>query len=402
MMTSLKSFSLLAAIAVFSACGEAPQVNYLENAPVVATRILIDGEELIEMDPALLKDTVFFPISHFTEDLHIIKLGEGDEALTGADAALVSDNYILTIGSGNIPYKLFDKQGHYLNDIGAVGQGPGEYRFIYTARIDEENRRIYMMPFFASSLLVYDLEGNSLPSVPLVHKGVIAMFVVQGNKLVVMASPQPQLPSCVWVQDMAGNLLYDITTSFDFDFRNTMIAVSLNEEDHIDLSYWTHQPRVDSLYYVDLEKKKLIPRFTTRFKGDALKQHMYMEWPGYYLGDTSTLSLVSTTDDDGNVLQRQEGEAPDYYIVDKKTLKGAYIVLINDFFGGERFESPLVFQYQSYSVCVDPGVLTEWIDKALKSGLLSDKMRKKLIEVQANMSENDNNYLLYAKLKKPN
>lgn len=402
MRTCLKSFLLLAVLSVLSACGEPARVSYLEEAPVVAIRTLIEEEELIEMDPTLLKDTVVFPISYFTEELQIVKLDGRDEALTNAPAAYISDNYMLTIGMGNIPFKLFDKQGTYLADIGAFGQGPGEYQFIYGGFIDEPNQRIYLMPFGAESLLVYDLEGKVLPPVPLVYKGIVGTFSIQEDKLVVMASPQPTLSSCVWVQDLSGNLLYEIPTShFDFEFRGTMIS-SLQNEDHIDLCYWTRTPRVDSLYHIDLEKRKLIPRFTTHFKGGELKPHMYAEWPGYYLGDTSTFLTVTMTDDDGNVRKRQEGEVPAYYIVDKKTLKGAYIGLADDFFGGERFDNPFVFANQYYVSCMDPGNLAERIEKALPSSQLSEKMRQKLTEVQANMTTDDNNYILYAKLKRSN
>ncbi len=72
---------------------------------------------------------------------------------------------------------------------------------------------------------------------------------------------------------------------------------------------------------------------------------------------------------------------------------------MNDFLGGERFQYPLIFQEGCYLACVDPGDLEEQIEKALMSTKLSDKMRQKLLPIQADMTENDNNYLLYAKLK---
>ena len=88
-------------ITVLFACdNKSGQINYLEETPVVATRTLIDGEEMIELDPALLKDTMVIPLSYFTEELQIIKLDGKDEALTGAPYAYVSDNYIMTGMSG--------------------------------------------------------------------------------------------------------------------------------------------------------------------------------------------------------------------------------------------------------------------------------------------------------------
>jgi hypothetical protein len=343
-------------------------VNYLEDAPVVATRTVLDGEEFIEMDPSLLKDTVIFPLSYFTEELQIIKLDDRDEALVSAYKVYASENYFLTQASGNIPCKLFDKQGRYIADIGSFGQGPGEYRTLYVGQINESDGRIYLMPYTTESLLVYDLEGNALSPVPLVHRANKSLFLVRGDELLVMGEPHPDIPSFIWVQDLKGNKLYDIPSSLNFPFDYSTDVLSFRNGDAIDLSHWTWRPRTDSLYHIDLVKKKLIPRFTANFKGEALKPHAYAEWPGYFLGSTSSIVTVARTDESGNVQMRQEGDAPAYYIVDKKTLKGTYFGLVNDFFGEERFNDPVfILQNGYYLVCVDPGDLGERIEKALKS-----------------------------------
>ncbi|MDR1202524.1 MAG: 6-bladed beta-propeller [Tannerellaceae bacterium] len=399
MTTHLKSFLLPAAIAVLFACNEVSQVNYLEDAPIVATRTMPDGEALIEMNPSLLKDTVIFPLSYFTEELQIIRLDDRDEALVNAYKVYASENYFLTQASDNTPCKLFDKQGKYIADIGSFGQGPGEYSYLYAGQIDEPNGRIYLMPYTTESLLVYDLEGNVLPAVPLVHRMGYSIFLVRDNEVLIMGKPHPDIPSFIWMQDLEGNKFYDIFSSIDFPSNYIAMALSSQNEEAIDFSHWIWEPQTDSLYHIDLVKKKLIPRFTANFKGEALKSHRYAEWPGYFLGNTSTVATITGTDENGNMRRRQEGDEPAYYIVDKKTLKGAYFVLVNDFFGEERFNEPLVFQNGYYLACVDPGDLEERIKKALNSNQLSDKMRQKLTEVQANMTANDNNYLLYAKLK---
>jgi hypothetical protein len=399
MTTHLKSVLLPATIAVSFACNEAPQVNYLEDAPVVAIRTMPDGEEFIAMDPSLLKDTVIFPLSYFTEELQFVKLDDRDEALVNPHQVYVSENYFLTQASENTPCKLFDKQGNYITDIGSIGQGPGEYQYLYAGQIDESGGRIYLMPYTTESLLVYDLEGNVLSLVPLAYKTDLSLFLVRDNEVLIMGRPDKDIPSFVWMQDMKGNKLYDIASSVDFPSDFATQVISSRNGEAIDICHWTWKPRTDSLYHVDLLKKKLIPRFTANFKGETLKPHIYMEWPGYFLGNTSSVVTVITQDENGNRQRRQEGDEPAYYIVDKKTLKGAYFGLVNDFFGEERFNDPLILQNGYYVSCVDPGELEERIEKALKSDRLPDKMRKKLTEVQANITPDDNNYILYAKLK---
>lgn len=393
---------MVASLATLFACGEdLGQVNYLEDAPVVATRIQIDGEEMIELDPALLKDTVVFPLSYFTEELQVIKLDNRDEALTGAPYALISENYILTWMSDHTPYKLFDKKGNYLADIGGIGQGPGEYRFVSDAKIDQASRRVYLLPFFGSELLVYDFEGKTYPSVPLAHEGVVAQFALRGDTVLILGSPQPKkFSSCVWAQDLKGNLIYEFPTErLDFDFRGVLITSQQNEA-HIDLSYWIPKPQLDSLYEVNLAKGKLIPRFTAHFKGDALVPHMYGEFPGYFVGEATGQWWQSKEDEDGKVQRKLVGELPSYYIVDKRTLKGAYYAIENDFLGGERLENPLALNYGVYCTCLDPGELAGKIEIALRSDRLTERTRKQLTEIQGSLTENDNNYVLFAKLRK--
>jgi hypothetical protein len=399
MTIRLKSFPLPAAIAVLFACNEAPQVNYLEDAPIVATRTMPDGEAFISMDPTLLKDTVIFPLSYFTEELQIIKLDDRDEALVNPFQVYVSENYFLTKATNNTPCKLFDKQGKYITDIGSIGQGPGEYIYVYAGQINESDGRIYLMTYTTEALLVYDLEGNVFPPVPLTYKTGYSLFQVRDNEVLVMGKPHPDNPTFIWMQDMKGNILYDIPSSLDFSADYFATVISSQNGETIDFSHWSWEPRTDSLYHIDLVKKKLIPRFTADFKGEALKSHRYAEWGGYFLGNTSTVVTVSGTDASGNMINQKVGDEPAHYMVDKETLKGAYFVLVNDFFGEERFDDPLVLQNGYYISCVDPGDLEERIEEALKSDRLSDKMRQKLTEVQANITPDDNNYILYAKLK---
>lgn len=61
---------------------------------------------------------------------------------------------------------------------------------------------------------------------------------------------------------------------------------------------------------------------------------------------------------------------------------------------------PLGLNYGYYMTCLEPSVLSERIEKAFHFNHLTEQMRKRFTEVQAGLTENDNNYLLYAKLKR--
>lgn len=401
MTAQFKSLLTMMFLVLLFSCEEEKKAGYLDEAPVVARKVMVGGEELIELNPALLKDTVEFPLSYFTDDLEIIKLDDREEALVNAYRVLASENYFLTMSSNNISCKLFDRQGRYICDIGAIGQGPGEYRYLYSGQIDEVNNRIYLCHFSGESVLVYDLEGNILNPVPLPQQTFKPLIQVDGDEILIMSLPHPTVTSPIWMQNLKGDILYEIPSSnlnFEFDY-STEIFSHRNLTGQTDISFWTWTARTDTLFHLDLQAKGLLPRFTADFKGEALQPHMYYELPDYYLGNTSTIVTVSRQTEEGGLETYKEGKEPAYYIVDKNSLKGTYYHINNDFLGGER-ANPFPFINGYMIECVDPGNLEERIEKALESGQLTEKNRARLTEVLENMTVNDNNYLLYAKMKK--
>ena len=110
----------------------------------------------------------------------------------------VSTRYML-LGSYLMPCKLFDKNGTFLRQIGGLGQGPGEYTNIYDAQIDEVNNRIYMLPWTSNQLLVFDLDGNILPPIPLPARVPKGVFLVDTKKNLLTMGILP-------FQDLENNL----------------------------------------------------------------------------------------------------------------------------------------------------------------------------------------------------
>ena len=56
----------------------------------------------------------------------------------------------------------YDKEGHFMNKIGAIGQGPGEYSRFYQMAINETERIIYVYRMDISALLSFSYEGTFL------------------------------------------------------------------------------------------------------------------------------------------------------------------------------------------------------------------------------------------------
>lgn len=409
MMYKKISFVTLSVL-VLCSCGGSKDVSMWENAPVVASKTTVNGESMITFDPSLLKDTIVFPLSHFMEELNFVKLDDKDEALIYSAPVKISDNYIL-VGSGRprtttmeeyraavpMPCKLFDKKGNFIADIGAIGQGPGEYKLIYSMQLDEKNQRVYLMPWQTDKILVYDFTGKFLDPIRLPYRTPKAVFKVEGDKVAVAIIPFKSNPSVAWVQTLTGEVLHEIPSGhFEVaDFSNEVS--SSQNTDAMDITFWNYPARVDTLYHINMQAGKLVPRFTIKFDTETPEQHSYMEWPDYFTGNVNDFVYIS--DESGN--RKVEGKAPVFYLIDKKTLKGNYYRIENDYMGGERIGNPTyLFSNGYYIRNMEPGSLMEWIEKVLESDRLDEKMRKKLTDLQSTIDDDDNNYIVYAKMKK--
>ena len=53
----------------------------------------------------------------------------------------------------------FSRTGKFLNKIGSIGQGPGEYTTYSTFLVDEDKKEVYIIAN-TNGVLAYDFEGN--------------------------------------------------------------------------------------------------------------------------------------------------------------------------------------------------------------------------------------------------
>lgn len=374
----------------------------LDDCPVVGQFVQVGDSKVLSCDQKLLTDTVRIPLSYFTEEMQIVKLDDRDEALVGDAKITVSDNYILShSGYPPKPFKLFDRKGTYIANVGAVGQGPGEYQSVYDAQIDEQSQRIYLMPWQSDKLLVFDMTGKALDPIPLGMRCPKAKFHIENGIITIASLPWPQIPAFIWTQDMTGKHLQEIPPGHLAVTRN--FNTEINKDGNIpgvfDLSLYCMDPtRVDSLYHYDAQDNRLQPVFTFRHVAtEPVPWHGYFEWPDHFVGNFSGPPVVEQTEH-GSL--STPGETF-HYIIDKKTGKGAYLKLYNDYFGNQEIGWPsYAFSNGYYISNIEPGNLLDNIETLLKQKDLTDAMRKKLTDLQATIGENDNNYVFIARMKK--
>ncbi len=389
-----------------SACTDSKQaeVNKLwEQLPVVAQTVEVDGQEMLVCDYSALDDSVSLPLSAFTEELQMVKLDNRDEALVGMSLPIIGDNYILVSRFRNVPCKLFKKDGTFVGNVGNIGQGPGEYQMIYDMQLDEANGRIYLLPWNAKSLLVYDMTGKYLHSIPLYNKNK-DLVVPKGtfhvdaknNRVGVFLLPFDYLKTVAWIQDMEGNVIQEIPMNhlkIRPDFSNEILMNKTNGA--FDMSVFTYfELRPDTLYHYDMNKNRLLPQFTLDFGSRDIAMHSYAEFPNHYLGDISKSEQISSNMSVANTTGA--------FVVSKKDKKGAFYSLYNDYLGDMPIAGTFFWNCRNnyYVQNVEPGQLMEDLENALKKNPnMDEKMKQKLKTMLAEIDDNDNNYIFYAKLK---
>ena len=367
----------------------------LNNMDVVAQKVKVGNSDLISCDLTQLKDTLDLPLSLFIDDLQQVRLDNKDEALVSGGTTVITDNYILVRNNRNNPFKLFDKNGKFITAVGSYGQGPNEYMNVYDEWMDEKSGLIFILPWQTDKLLRYNLKGEALDPIPLryrVPKGKI--FVDAGQSLVsVFLLPFAGIPVVAWTQDFSGNMIDSIPAghlTVQPDFSNEVLSAKNNGE--FDCSLFTFfDKRPDTLYHYNTAANNLDPQFTLDFKEKPWKIHWYEELPAHFTGNVTIEKKLSDN--------LSTTEYPAKFIVDKKTLKGAFYKLHNDFLGDIPIEWTS-FNHGYYVWNVDPGELSDLLTRHLnESKTLTDKDREKLTEMVSSIDENDNNYLLYGKLR---
>ena len=368
--------------------------NVLEDCEVIASRVVTaQGDTVVSCRVADVKEAVTLPLSAIVDSLEIIKLDDREEALIGSYALLIGEHYIGARYIGK-PYKLFTRQGRFVCDVGAVGQGPGEYTSLYDSQIDDKYDRIYLLPWPDRKILVYDLEGNYLQDIPLpflMNKGAIRVDTEHQRVCVTQMAFEDAPDPAVWVQDFKGNVLYrndaaslkvwpDYSHEFKISSRTgDIVSFSISE-------YWSTDAS-DSLYHFLVNENVLRPALSVEREETEGYGAVLNEYPRFY---TIGLSGESTIPGYSSMVVKR-------IIIQKETLRGAYYELQNDLLGGIELNGSL--SETGYRANMEPGLLLEAIEKRLQEVDLPERDREFLEKWRDGISEEDNNYVIYGRYK---
>ena len=99
-------------------------------------------------------------LSEVAEKLEIVPLEMTDESVLSDITEMQVTDHNIWIDHGREFYIYrFSRTGKFLNKIGSIGQGPGEYTTYSTFLVDEDKKEVYIIAN-TNGVLTYDFEGN--------------------------------------------------------------------------------------------------------------------------------------------------------------------------------------------------------------------------------------------------
>ena len=369
-----------------SACNTSPrEPKAMEANDGSVTTVESNGNKLTVCDLSAVKDTIEVPLSEFVEDCRIVRFETSEEAYFKAWFINATDKHIGIRQGNQDVFKLFDRDGKFLYNVGSVGSGPGEYdTTLYDECIDEKNGHIFFTPFVGKRIMMYDINGQWIKDIPLpmqINKAKI--WVNEDGSLSVVHMPFEEGEPLAFRVDTEGNILNQIPATaatkvmnFDgevFSYRNCG-----------DFDFF--HTGIDTLFTYDPAGNKLLPKFTMTFPNMNEKPiHLYYRLPHHF--------IVTYW---GN-----KGEGGGDVLVDTEKNASSYFRLVNDFYGNLPIPAPGHSFYRGYFIqSLEPGQLIEKIEKQIASGKCSGQDEQKLKELAATLTENDNNVLFIGKVKK--
>ena len=348
--------------------------------------ISTDSTGMVICDFDLVKDTITIPLSQWVEDFRIVRFENADTALFKMWFPIITDKYIGIRQRDQRAFKLFDREGKYLCDVGGTGNGPGEYTLLYSEAIDEKNGWIYLAPFaWSKYLLKYDTNGKFIgevdmgeylnkPRIQLLNDGSLALahlYFKDNNSMMVAATVTP---------DGTVTKCTDTPASLQIIFRNPQFA-GFNHEvwhygctDEMKFAYTFS----DTLYAYDHKANTLKADYVMKnYRKTEDIYCIHFPLPGKYL-----------------TWVRSKGSI----VVDLKTQQSHFYNLTNDFVGGMKTNANFVNGY--FFNMFEPSLLMERIEGRLKEKDCTEEDKKVLKELYDSLNEDDNNIMFVGKLKK--
>jgi hypothetical protein len=380
MKTKTPLTTLLTATLLLCSCG-----GNRENQP----------SDFISVNTRDVQRRVEVPLSSLIESLEIVHLEDKDEAFSRPGRIYITENFIGRQAPQDA-FKLFERTGRFIGNVGAIGQGPGEYSStIYHAQICEIAGRVYLVPWArANRILTYDLTGRFIENevIPFAFEAPTVRFFVDNvnRQVVVLTLPfQGGNDYVVWVQDFEGNLKQGVSSegfALPPDFSNEVLFSGNTPNFDFGIMDFG-QGGQDTLFHYDIKNNILRPVFALTPRRPGELTFDYIELPRHFLVDIETIGSPAPSAANRTIL------------VDKETGEAKSVQIINDFLGNWEVENISWRMRNGYfAQSFEPMELQDILEEALRRTDIQPEVRQKMIELNNQLDPNGNDVVMIGRL----
>lgn len=404
---------------------------------------VINLSEDVSTVPSLL-------LSEAAEKLEIVPLEMTDESVLSDITEMQVTDHNIWIDHGREFYIYrFSRTGKFLNRIGSIGQGPGEYVNYLTFLVDEDKKEVYIFST-NNGVLVYDFEGGFKKQIS-DFQTMVGMFSSIYKQYILNDHKFFAIQNFGLYRSVDKDSLWSFV-SLDDNFQKKRLfknPVHVGKEEQIIanranmdrmVNYWMEYltsvdiyngqltlkyPDTDTIYCYDDATNQLLPQyaiFTDEEKGDYEATHLwfkdrkafdYFSIFSYYPTKDFVYLIGSKGEEvytycynkkDGSVrLQKRQSTITErdvpWFSFPLRQMKRDF-VLDNDLGGGDfTVDSRSSGKY--WIDILEPSGDENWIDiDQIKSSTVIDESKKKeLIRVLESTTEDSNPILMIATLK---
>ena len=404
---------------------------------------VINLSEDVSTVPSLL-------LSEAAEKLEIVPLEMTDESVLSDITEMQVTDHNIWIDHGREFYIYrFSRTGKFLNRIGSIGQGPGEYVNYLTFLVDEDKKEVYIFST-NNGVLVYDFEGRFKKKIS-DFQNMVGMFSSPYDQYILNNQKFFATQNFALYRPIDKDSLWSfVSLGDDFQkkkyFKNPahvgkeeLIIANRANMDRM-VNYWREYltsmdtyngqltlkyPDTDTIYCYDDATNQLLPQyaiFTDEEKGDYEATHLwfkdrksfdYFSIFSYYPTKDFVYLIGSKGEEvytycynkkDGSVrLQKRQSAITErdvpWFSFPLRQMKRDF-VLDNDLGGGDfTVDSRSSGKY--WIDILEPSSDENWIDiDQIKSSTVIDESKKKeLIQVLESATEDSNPILMIATLK---
>ena len=416
----------------------------MKQEPISKSGIpVINLSEDVSTVPSLL-------LSEAAEKLEIVPLEMTDESVLSDITEMQVTDHNIWIDHGREFYIYrFSRTGKFLNKIGSIGQGPGEYTTYSTFLVDEDKKEVYIIAN-TNGVLAYDFEGNFKRKIVDIQM-ILQLFSSPYDQYILNNQKFFATQNFGLYRPIDKDSLWSFVSLGD-DFqkkkyfknpahvgREEQIIANRANMDRM-VNYWREYltsmdtynaqltlkyPDTDTIYCYDDATNQLLPQyaiFTDEEKGDYEATHLwfkdrkafdYFSIFSYYPTKDFVYLIGSKGEEvytycynkkDGSVrLQKRQSAITErdvpWFSFPLRQMKRDF-VLDNDLGGGDFTVDSRSFGKYWVDI-LEPGGDENWIDiDQIKSSTVIDESKKKeLIRVLESATEDSNPILMIATLK---